>query len=190
MPKEEKKAERSVRTKKMLADTLEKLCRTKPIHDIRIKDLCGACGLKRQSFYYHFCDKQELVAWIFREDFEQARKNAEVMNSYEMINSLMKIIYIEKRAFYRNLLQDTSQNNLRVYMQNMYIEIEISALKKYLKTEELEADLLYSVRSYSYACMEHTCRWLFEDEMIPAEELARQFYVFMPDILKKAYEEM
>ena len=53
------------RTKQLFADKIMQLAKNKPIKDIQIKELCVLCGVERTTFYYHFRDKYDLVAWIF-----------------------------------------------------------------------------------------------------------------------------
>ena len=52
-------------TKSALCDSLKKLCEQKPFDKISISDITGECGLNRQSFYYHFQDKYELLSYIY-----------------------------------------------------------------------------------------------------------------------------
>ena len=55
-------------TKKLIADTLKKLASGKHLDKISISEIVDAAGLNRQTFYYHFQDKQELICWIFDTD--------------------------------------------------------------------------------------------------------------------------
>ena len=63
------------RTKQALAKALQDLLRTKTLEEVRVSELCARCDLQRQSFYYHFQDKYDLVAWIFLQDFTSDRKS-------------------------------------------------------------------------------------------------------------------
>ena len=56
------------RTKLALAKALQELLNTKTLDEVRVSELCNRCNLQRQSFYYHFQDKYDLVAWIFMQD--------------------------------------------------------------------------------------------------------------------------
>lgn len=52
-------------TKLALADSLKKLMAEKAFNKIRVDDIVRGCGLTRQSFYYHFKDKYDLMNWIY-----------------------------------------------------------------------------------------------------------------------------
>ncbi|MBI9106894.1 MAG: TetR family transcriptional regulator [Spirochaetales bacterium] len=52
-------------TKIILAEALIETMKSKPLSRISIEDITEKCGLKRQTYYYHFTDKYKLVNWIF-----------------------------------------------------------------------------------------------------------------------------
>ncbi len=56
-------------TKQAMHMALKKLIPTKAINKITIKDITDACGLNRQTFYYHFRDIYDLLEWSFQEEF-------------------------------------------------------------------------------------------------------------------------
>ena len=58
----------SVRTKKMMAEALISLIKTKPIDKITVRDITSKCGVNRQTFYYHFHDIFQLAEWRFKEE--------------------------------------------------------------------------------------------------------------------------
>ena len=56
------------RTKYALAVALKELMAQKPIDKISIHDLTERCGIRRQTFYYHFEDVYDLLRWMFQEE--------------------------------------------------------------------------------------------------------------------------
>lgn len=48
-----------------IAKQMKDLMKTKTIDKIRVTDICKAAEIERSTFYYHFQDKYELVAWFF-----------------------------------------------------------------------------------------------------------------------------
>ena len=63
-------------TKDLLADSLKELCKTKSADKITIKELTKNCGLTSPTFYNHFRDKYELMAWIYNKEVEASLKNS------------------------------------------------------------------------------------------------------------------
>lgn len=56
------------KTKLMLAESLRNLMRKKPLDKIKIHEIVDACGVNRQTFYYHFQDIYALVEWMYQYD--------------------------------------------------------------------------------------------------------------------------
>lgn len=52
-------------TKRLLAEAMKTFMQERPLTKISVGDLVDECGLNRNSFYYHFKDKYDLVNWIF-----------------------------------------------------------------------------------------------------------------------------
>ena len=177
------------RTKQLFADKIMQLAKNKPIKDIQIKELCVLCGVERTTFYYHFRDKYDLVAWIFKQNYIEEASRAETINDERMIREMFQRLSMQKE-FFLNALQDSSQNNLREYMLAFYIGIEEKVLCEYYHTDSLNEELLYEVRNYSFGCMGQTIDWLLGKNNLSAEKMAHYQYKFMPEELKNAFQEM
>ena len=177
------------RTKQLFADKIMQLAKNKPIKDIQIKELCVLCGVERTTFYYHFRDKYDLVAWIFKQNYIEEASCAETINDERMIREMFRRLSMQKE-FFLNALQDSSQNNLREYMLAFYIGIEEKVLCEYYHTDSLNEELLYEVRNYSFGCMGQTIDWLLGKNNLSAEKMAHYQYKFMPEELKNAFQEV
>lgn len=53
-----------VNMKAMIAETFLTLAGLKNVDKITVKDLVEACGISRQTFYYHFQDIIDVVEWL------------------------------------------------------------------------------------------------------------------------------
>jgi AcrR family transcriptional regulator len=56
-------------TQSHIAKTFKNLAKQQPIRNIRIQAIVKASDINRNTFYYHFADKQDLIIWIFRSEF-------------------------------------------------------------------------------------------------------------------------
>lgn len=56
---------RSNQTKRLLAQSLMDLMMTTPLEKISVNDIVDHAGVGRNTFYYHFEDKYDLVNWYF-----------------------------------------------------------------------------------------------------------------------------
>lgn len=66
-----KRNELSLHRKEQMAASLKKLMTRKNLGRITIQELADDCGINRYTFYYHFQDIYDLLAWTFRQDFEK-----------------------------------------------------------------------------------------------------------------------
>jgi AcrR family transcriptional regulator len=98
------------RTKLWIADKMKDLMKVKSIDKIRITEICTAAEIERSTFYYHFKDKYDLVAWIFFKDAE-GTNIIDVQDAAAGLNKMKQSI-----LFYRRAYEDTSQNALWQYM--------------------------------------------------------------------------
>lgn len=57
-----------VNMKAMIAETFLTLAGQKNVDKITVKDLVEACGISRQTFYYHFQDIIDVVEWLVERD--------------------------------------------------------------------------------------------------------------------------
>lgn len=68
VPTEDKNLSVSEQTKQQLARALKTLMAQKALDKITISELTGLCGIRRQSFYYHFEDIYDLLRWMFQSE--------------------------------------------------------------------------------------------------------------------------
>ena len=64
----EKNASVSEQTKQELAAALKVLMAQKSMDKITISELAKMCGIRRQSFYYHFEDIYDLLRWMLQNE--------------------------------------------------------------------------------------------------------------------------
>ena len=91
----------SLITKRALASSLKELMKAQPLTKISVGDICEKCGMNRKSFYYHFCDKYDLVNWIFDTEFSEIRNRPDHIANFEDICEY----FYSDREFYRSALQ-------------------------------------------------------------------------------------
>ncbi len=100
----------SLITKRAMGTALKELCLTKSFHKITIADITGKCGLNRQSFYYHFQDKFELLNWVYyNEAFSKVVQGVNLENWNEHLLRLLKIMKQDQK-FYTSTIKDQEQN--------------------------------------------------------------------------------
>lgn len=59
-------------TKTEIANVFKNLSKQKPLDKIAVSEIVGECNLTRQTFYYHFKNISDLVAWIYKNEMIEA----------------------------------------------------------------------------------------------------------------------
>ena len=164
-------------TKLWIADKMKELMKQKPIDKIRVTEICKAAEIERPTFYYHFKDKYDLVAWIF---FQSANKTYIV--SIESAAESMKQTN-QDFLFYKRAYEDSSQNALWSYMLEYFVQRYEKIAKEKLRTEVLDTQLKFSIRHYCYGSVGVTREWLLYDNTTSAEVVVEMMFNSMPQKL-------
>ena len=80
----------SLTTKRILARSLKELCQHRNFEKISINDLTSNCNLNRQTFYYHFQDKYDLLQWLYYDELFKDIENIVNFNNWDQC--LLKIL--------------------------------------------------------------------------------------------------
>ncbi len=169
------------RTKIWIANTMNKLLQQKPIENIRVTEICREAEIERPTFYYHFKDKYELMAWMFcQKAFETDVISVE--SAAKSLNQMRQDFIFYKRAY-----EDNSQNPMWAYMVEYFAERYSSLAKEKLDTDTLDTQLQYSIRLYCYGAVGMTREWLMKDNITPAQTVVQLMFNSMPESLHELY---
>lgn len=105
-----KESQCSVKTKMKMALALKELMETMSFDKITVSDITDKCDIHRQTFYYHFQDKHEILEWyVSRELFEPFLNGFNFENMYNKFNIFFTTMY-ENKKFYQSVLKIDSAN--------------------------------------------------------------------------------
>lgn len=164
-------------TKLWIADKMKDLMKQKPIDKIRVTEICKAAEIERPTFYYHFKDKYDLVAWIF---FQSANKT-DVVSIESAAEGMRKMK--QNFLFYKRAYEDSSQNALWAYMLEYFVKRYEKIAKEKLRTDVLDTQLKFSIRHYCYGSVGMTKEWLLYDNTTSAEIVVEMMFHSMPEKL-------
>ncbi|WP_310605257.1 dihydroxyacetone kinase transcriptional activator DhaS [Anaerosporobacter sp.] len=106
----------SMITKQAIATGFKQLMNEKTFDKITILDITKTCDLNRQTFYYHFHDKYELLNWIFYTEVIQVLTDELSFDTWpDNLYSMLTIIK-ENDTFYRNAINHSFQEEFRDYL--------------------------------------------------------------------------
>jgi len=113
----------SLITKKAIASGLKELTKKKSFDKITIQDITDICGLNRQTFYYHFQDKYELVDWIYYNEAISI-----IINDLTYENWDKKVLQMLEKMksedyFYKDTLKSSTENGFKDYLFHIASEL-------------------------------------------------------------------
>ena len=73
-------------------------------------------GVGRNTFYYHFEDKYDLVNWYFQSGVTQFLVERSAYASWNALLEAVEVYLLENKVFYCNALAYTGQNSLQQYI--------------------------------------------------------------------------
>lgn len=143
-------------TKRALAQAIKELMNEKPLVKISIADIVDRCQMNRQSFYYHFRDKYDLVNWIFYTELITELQNSPNKDEYEELKNICRYLY-DNRAFYINALKFTGQNSFYEYFGEVIYQLLKAAFNESFGNSD-QSD--FNAMFYADALRACIFRWL------------------------------
>lgn len=173
--------------KEILTASFQELAAVKDINKITIQEIVDNCGYSPATFYRHFKDKYDLIAW------EHSRAVAEIVDQTSADDYLWKrtlydgaLLYSENKEYLMNLLKHTSGHDS--FMRYM-TEINCAALEKYILSvngnQKLTHEEMMYVKIYCHGLVGLACEWILGQINTTLEEIAAVYEHSIPDPLKK-----
>lgn len=182
----------SVQTKRELAAALKELMEQKPLEKIKIQEITGLCGMKRQSFYYHFEDIYDLLRWMFQDEAVSLIQRQEgVLLWQEGILQLFQ--YLERnRKVCLCALNSLGREHIKRFFESSIYEAIHRTIEKLAQTigygqgsaEESQLDLLTKVYVIMLAGVMES--WLLGEINCTPEELMSFADTMLKDQLQGA----
>ncbi|MDO4633057.1 MAG: TetR/AcrR family transcriptional regulator C-terminal domain-containing protein [Eubacteriales bacterium] len=160
-------------TKETLAESLRELSESKSIDKITIREIVENCGMSAGTFYNHFKDKYDLIAWIYLNQMESITKEyLEQENGWlSSLTALLRVVN-KDHIFYKNALKNTAgQNSFFEAASQRSIELMRDVIRERKGadlTKEEEFDILFYLKGFGY-CIE---AWIVQGLPYTEEELA------------------
>ena len=95
---------RSNQTKQLLAQSLQELMATAPLEKISVNDIVDHANVGRNTFYYHFEDKYDLVNWYFQSGITRFLVELSAYSSWNALLAALETYFLENKVFYCNAL--------------------------------------------------------------------------------------
>jgi len=155
-------------TKRALAESMKKLMEERSMRKISISDIVEGCNMNRQSFYYHFKDKYDLVNWIYYTEFVVTIKD-EQQPTLQLLKNICDYFY-DNKTFYRNAFEVKGQNSFSEYFNEVLYSILAVHLAEIFKNKK---NVDFYAAFYADAIRVAITRWLIEGTKISSEQFVK-----------------
>lgn len=162
-------------TKQAFADALKTLLAGKELEKIRVAELCALCGAERPTFYYHFRDKYDLVAWIYEQDYRRAVRRSGGKYDIAHLERFLEIIR-QEQVFYRKACAEHTQNALIPHIYSSYMDTMGRILRCISGTPALSGEGEFALRFSAHAWIGCLLDWIFERTSLTAAAFSREMY--------------
>lgn len=172
-------------TKELLGESIQELAKNLPVDRITIREIVENCGLSPATFYRHFRDKYELIAWVYNYQMEDIFLDfCEGAESWkQVLRDLVNILACDI-GFYKNAFKNTGgQNSFLLATHSRCVELLTSAVVKEAG-ESADEELLFDVRFYLQGISCSVADWFLSDSPFTVEHLVDYIYQAMPEKLK------
>lgn len=163
-------------TERAITDTLKEMLKKHPIDKITVKDLTEACGISRNTFYYHFHDLYEVLTRSFLNELDAiVQAHGEEESWEQTFIELLGFIY-ENRVAINHIYWSVDSENLDRFLSEVVyhytrdvVEAESGRDRYSERTISLAADF------YKNALLGAVLGWIESDMKESPQELAHLY---------------
>ncbi len=147
-------------TKKAITAGLKELMKHKSFDKITIADITMQCGLNRQTFYYHFQDKYDLINWIYYNEYiVDLSDNLTLENWYDKIRDML-VKMKRETYFFENAFKSSGESEFEKYLLSFTNELFRNLILKLDEHNEVsKKDLDFIAQFYSFGCVGMIILW-------------------------------
>ena len=172
----------SLITKQAIAQSVKELMKKRDLQKISVFDIVQSCGINRQTFYYHFQDKYDLVNWIYYNEVVSAVTAKKDFSDWSDVMLDVLNIMKKEKYFYTNALNVTGQNAFQEYFfsltKSLISEI-VSATQE--GTDIGEEDRDFIAEFYTYGLVGIVVQWARRGMKEQPQELVGKLKYFIDD---------
>ena len=161
----------SEQTKRALADGLRLALKKREYGDITVADITDCSGMSRNTFYYHFRDKEELVDWVFQTDLKPVIRAAEKSANWTELLGMVLDVAEKNREFYAEVLTSQGYASFSTCLIDAGRHVDARILAETRGTSQTDRELQLTARFYAHAVIGVVIDWVRGDVEFEPEEL-------------------
>lgn len=147
-------------TKAAIIRTTKSMMAQQPIDTIQLNAIAKACGISRNTLYYHFKDKYEIVETIFTDELlpliSPCLTRERWTESLVLLTDRMK----SEQDFYTNALKSHGPNTMLHHLTQLYKDHFLSVISDDPTAGLPQENREIAARFYSHAVIGMLCDWV------------------------------
>lgn len=171
-------------SKELLRESAIELFSKYPVEKVSVRMICKNCGVTQRTFYNHFKDKNDIIAWVYTEILEEVEfQKGDSRTLHDYICALVQGI-CDYSSFYVSAVKYTGQNDFRrsVFQPLKDCICELITVKY---QDEITEDMLDAIDLYLFGCIGYMEHHLLANNIIPEETMISVFEKQIPSLLAK-----
>ncbi len=173
-------------SKRRFAEALVRLMEEKPLDQVRVSEICTAAGVSKQTFYHHFTDKYDLMAFCFRGMFAEPLDHLGSVYPFEQAYREFLALCHERKTFLRNGFYSHDVNSLYRALHHVLRDAYGSRVRAF--GDKDEGDLGFCLDFFSKGCAGCTRHWFDMGMDFTDEEIAHLIHLSVPVGAKRFFE--
>lgn len=170
----------SLMTQRLIAQALKTLMSEKSLDKITIQDIADRCGIKRQTFYYHFSDIYDALEWLYEEETVSILQQFSSVDDWEAPALYILHYMKENSAACLNALNSMGNKQIRKFFFQDFYTIYHNAFLNLTAGYDLDPKLVdFFARMTVYAFEGSAINWLDEGMKYSPEELVTMVGIYL-----------
>lgn len=171
-------------TKEKIATVFLSMLKTQGVEQVSVSQLCNESGVSRETFYYHFQDKYDLMSWIYAKQKRTIMEDYFDSEPWSMVVCRVLKLVREYSSFYRQGFSSTAYQNLEKVMNDYTIYLFTNVIKDLTGYDTVPDDLNFYICFNSHGAVAMTKEWVESNMDKSEEELSNLIADAMPYKLK------
>jgi probable dihydroxyacetone kinase regulator len=158
-------------------EAVKGLMKATPLEKISIAMIVNACGLNRQTFYYHFQDKFAIVNAIFETEVVMRLEDRKCYQHWS--DGLLQVLthIANNHHFYKNAFQTPGENTFRTYFFSVVYSLIKGVIDELVDALEVdEKDRAFVGQFYTHAFVGLTVSWVLSGCQEAPEGMVHQIH--------------
>ena len=178
-------------TKEILTESFRELAESKSIDRITVQEIVDNCDYSTATFYRHFRDKYDLIAWDY------ARKAEEIMAQLitddtrwnQTLMDWAEFFQTEKEYLANLFLHTSGHDSFIQYMTEIHYRAFTKHLRAVSRRDELDEKTSLLARTYCLGTVYLSCEWITGKYDVTPDELAAIYGNALPQPLLELMKE-